>query len=239
MSNSVVSRLGAEALGTLFFVFLGANAVVATGDVMVTPGPGALTAALGWALALAVSVWIFSAGGGHLNPWVTLGLAVRGKFSWMAVPGHVIAQLVGGLLGALLTWWLFSSSLGDPAAGLAFTHTTAEGNELFGALAAEALLTLALLLVVFNLIGKGGWKYGLGYGLTYGLGVLTIGALTGASLNFARTLGAELSGSFAGGDLADWTNIWVYLVGPAVGVILAAVVHPLFSGSESTSESSS
>jgi glycerol uptake facilitator-like aquaporin len=214
MNNTVVSRWGAEALGTLFFVFLGANvAIAAAGD--------AFTVALGWALALAVAVWIFSAGGGHLNPWVTLGLALRGRLSWAAVPGHVIAQLVGGFVGALLTWWLFSSSVGDPAAAAAATHTAAEGSELVGALAAEALLTLALLLVVFHLIGTSGWVYGLGYGLAYGLGVLAIGALTGASLNFARTFGAELSATVAGGGLADWGTIWVYLVGPAVGVVLA------------------
>lgn len=220
MRNTAVTRLGAEALGTLFFVFLGALAAIAAAN-------NALTTALGWALALAVAVWVFSAGGGHLNPWVTIGLALRGRFSWAAVPGHVIAQLVGGFLGALLAWWLYSGSLGDPAAGAATTQTPAEGSDLFGALAAEALLTLVLLGVVFHLIGKGGWKYGLGYGLTYGLGVLTIGALTGASLNFARTLGTELSASFADSNLADWGNIWVYLVGPAVGVILAWLLYPL------------
>ncbi|MGH3680214.1 MAG: MIP/aquaporin family protein, partial [Natronosporangium sp.] len=231
MNNTVVSRLGAEALGTLFFVFFGAMATVAASQLAEGQriSVDVLTVSLGWAVALAVAVWIFSAGGGHLNPFVTVGLALRGRFSWAAVPGHVIAQLVGGFLGALLAWWLYSSSLGDAAAAQAVTHTAAEGSELLGALAAEALLTLVLLAVVFQLVGKGGWKYGLGYGLTYGLGVLTIGALTGASLNFARTFGAELSATIAGGDLADWGNIWVYLVGPGVGLVLAWLVYPLVS----------
>jgi glycerol uptake facilitator-like aquaporin len=235
MNNPAISRLGAEALGTLFFVFLGGAVAITAGDT--------LTLALGWALALAVAVWAFSAGGGHLNPFVTIGLALRGRIGWGAVPGHVIAQLVGGLLGALLTWWLFSSSVGDPAAAAAVTHTAAEGDQLIGALAAEALLTLVLLAVVFHLIGKGGWKYGLGYGLTYGVGLLAIGALTGASMNFARTLGAELSATIADSG-ADWGNIWVYLVGPAVGVVLAWLLYPMFSSqpasaSDSTSTSAS
>lgn len=235
MNNPVVSRLGAEALGTLFFVFLGGMAVIAAAN-------NPLTVALGWALALAVAVWVFSTGGGHLNPFVTIGLALRGKFSWAAVPGHVIAQLVGGFLGALLTWWLYSSSVGDPAAAVATTHTAAEGSELIGALAAEALLTLALLAVVFNLAGKGGWKYGLGYGLTYGVGVLAIGVsaggggLTGGSMNFARTFGAELSATIADSG-ADWANIWVYLVGPAVGVILAWILSPVLSAEPATTDS--
>jgi glycerol uptake facilitator protein len=221
MNIPAIPRLGAEALGTLFFVFLG-------GMVAVTAADSRLTVALGWALALAVAVWAFSAGGGHLNPFVTIGLALRGRFAWVAVPWYVIAQLVGGLLGALLTWWLLSSSVGDQAAAAAVTHTAAEGSDLIGAVAAEALLTLALLAVAFHLIGRGGWSYGLGYGLTYGLGVLAIGTLTDASLNFARTLGAELSATIADAG-ADWSNIWVYLVGPAIGVLLAWVLQPLIT----------
>jgi glycerol uptake facilitator protein len=224
MKSSAVSSLGSEALGTLFFVFLGACAVA-------TVTATGLAAGLAWAFALVVAVWIFSAGGGHLNPFVTIGLALRGKIGWAAVPGHIIAQLVGGLLGALLAWWLFSSSLGDQGAALAGTHTTATGSQLFGALAAEALATLAVVAVVFRLIGRGGALYGLGYGLTYGVGVLAIGAITGGSMNFARTLGAELSMTIAGaGD--DWGNIWVYLVGPLVGAVLAWVLYPVYAGKE-------
>jgi glycerol uptake facilitator protein len=218
MNNVMVSRLGSEALGTLFFVFLGAC-------VTITAAGNSLTVALGWALALAIAVWVFSAGGAHFNPWVTVALGLRGAVTWVAVAGHVIAQLVGGLLGALLAWWLFSSSAGDAAAAAAVTHTSAEGEQLLGAVAAEALLTMVLLLVVFNLIGRGDWTYGLGYGLTYGLGILAIGALTGASLNFARTFGAELSATIADAG-ADWGNIWVYLVGPAIGVALAWALQP-------------
>jgi glycerol uptake facilitator-like aquaporin len=227
MNNAEISRLGSEALGTLFFVFLGACVVL-------TSGGDSLLLALGWALALAVAVWVFGAGGAHFNPWVTIALALRNVIGWVAVAGHVIAQLVGGLLGALLAWFLFSSSIGDPAAAAAVTHTAAEGSQLIGALAAEALLTLVLLLVVFHLIGGGSWIYGLGYGLTYGLGVLAIGTglagagLTGGSMNFARTLGAELSATIADAG-ADWGNIWVYLVGPAIGVLLAWLLYPVLS----------
>jgi glycerol uptake facilitator-like aquaporin len=230
MNNAMVSRLGSEAVGTLFFVFLGALVIIASGGLQAGPN---LTAALGWALALAVAVWVFGAGGAHFNPWVTIALALRGVVTWVGAAAHVIAQLVGGLLGALLAWWLYSSSLGDPAAAAAVTHTTAEGEQLIGALAAEALLTLVLLLVVFNLIGRGGWMYGLGYGLTYGLGFLAIGLLTGASMNFARTFGAELSATIADAG-ADWGNIWVYLVGPAIGVVLAWLLYPFVSPAPET-----
>jgi glycerol uptake facilitator protein len=225
MKNTAIAPLGSEALGTLFFVFLGAGATVAVGT------DDNFGAGLAWALALVVAVWIFSAGGGHLNPFVTLGLALRGRFSWAAVPGHLIAQLTGGLVGALLAWWLYSSGLGDTAASLAATRTAAEGSELFGAAAAEALATFVLLAVVFRLIGSAGALYGLGYGLTYGVGVLAIGALTGGSMNFARTFGAEVASAIAGTG-SEWSTIWVYLVGPLVGVALAWLAYPLFSGAD-------
>jgi glycerol uptake facilitator protein len=223
MRNTAVGSLASEALGTLFFVFLGAGAVAALGT-------GNLGTGLAWALALIVAVWVFSAGGGHLNPFVTIGLALRGKFGWMSVVGHVIAQLVGGLVGALLAWWLYSTGLGDLASGLAATQTAATGSDVIGALAAEALATLVLLLVVFRLIGSGA-LYGLGYGLTYGAGVLAIGLLTGGSMNFARTLGAELTMTIADAG-PDWGNIWIYLVGPLVGVVLAWLLYPMVSGGE-------
>ncbi|HEY8474384.1 MAG TPA: aquaporin [Natronosporangium sp.] len=221
MNNAEISRLGSEALGTLFFVFLGASVVMNSGLT--------LPAAFGWAFALAVVVWVFGAAGAHFNPWVTVALALRNVINWVTAAGYIIAQLLGGLVGALLAWWLFSSALGDEAAAGAVTHTDATGAELIGALAAEALLTLLLVLVVLHLIDGGRWIYGLGYGLAYGLGVLAISQLTGASMNFARTFGAELSATIADAG-ADWGNIWVYLVGPAIGVLLAWLLYPVLGG---------
>jgi glycerol uptake facilitator protein len=219
------SRLVNEALGSLFFVFLGSMAIATA---MATQNNDALTIALAWALALAVAVWAFGGAGAHLNPWVTIGLALRGVVAWAAVPLIVVAQVLGALVGALLAWWLFSSSVGDNAAGAAVTHTNATGNQLLGAVAAEALVTFVLLCVVFRLIGGTGWTYGLGYGLTYGLGFLTIGVLTGSSLNLARTLGAELSLTIADSGSTTWEDVWVYLIGPAVGVVLAWLFYPRF-----------
>lgn len=224
MNRSAVSTLGSEALGTLFFVFLGAGAVVAVGT-------NNLGSGLAWAIALVVAVWVFSAGGGHLNPFVTVGLALRKRFSWSDVPGHVIAQLLGGLVGALLLWLVYSALWGDAATGLAATRTPASGADLFGALAAEALATFVLLSVVYRFITAGTGMYGLAYGLTYGAGVLAIGTLTGGSMNFARTFGAELAQTFAG-QAAEWGTIWVYLLGPAVGVVLAWLVFPLVNAGD-------
>jgi glycerol uptake facilitator protein len=231
VKNTLVSRLGSEVLGTLFFVFLGAGAVVTASSERMSPVT--LGTGVAWALALIVAVWIFSAGGGHLNPFVTVGLALRGRFAWSAVPGHVIAQLVGGLAGALLAWWVFSSLGSGPLAVAA----TRGGADAIGILAAEALATLVLVAVVFRLIDSGGAMYGLGYGLAYGIGVLAILPLSGGSMNFARTFGAELSLAITG-DQAEWANLWLYLVGPLVGVVLAWLLYPLFGGTTRTETTS-
>ncbi|WP_232667532.1 aquaporin [Pseudonocardia sp. TRM90224] len=220
MNNGTVTRLGSEALGTLFFVLLGACAAGGIGD-SVEGGTG-VGAAAGWAAALVLAVWVFGAGGGHLNPVVTVGLALRGRFSWAAVPGQIGAQLVGGFGGAVLAWVL----VGDRVTFAAVRPPA--GGGIVVALVAEVLVTFVLLMAVYRLAGSGA-LHGLGYGLAYGVGALAAGSLGGGVMNPARALGAEFTATFAGAPAGG--GIWVYLVGPLVGAALAWLVHPSLSGS--------
>src|SRR5437764_10955927 len=88
MSPNLVQRLSAEALGTLILVYFGVAATLAATG-------GSLGVAAAYAVALTLAVWIFSAASGaHVNPAVTLALAVRGRLACAHVPGYVIAQLV-------------------------------------------------------------------------------------------------------------------------------------------------
>src|SRR5215470_15098541 len=87
MSPNLVQRLSAEALGTLLLVFFGAAATLAA-------TAGALGTALAYTVALTLAVWVFgAASGAHVNPAVTIALAVRGRFAWLDVPGYLLAQV--------------------------------------------------------------------------------------------------------------------------------------------------
>ncbi len=165
MSSRLVQRLSAEALGTLILVYFGVAATLAATG-------GSLGVAAAYAVALALAVWILGAvSGAHVNPAVTIALAVRGRFAWRDVPGYLIAQVAGGVLAGLLAWATC-----------------------------------------------------LGVGLAYGTAILALAPITGASANFARTFGAELSAKLGGGP-AHWGDLWIYAVGPLVGGIVAVFVY--------------
>src|SRR5262245_59184653 len=96
----------AEAIGTMMVVTLG-DGVVANVCLAKTKGhnSGWIVIATGWGLAVAMAVYSVGAiSGGHLNPAVSIGLAVIGQFSWSLVPGYVAAQIAGGFLGAIVVW---------------------------------------------------------------------------------------------------------------------------------------
>src|SRR6267378_3679815 len=101
-----MSPFTAELIGTMILVILGDGAVA---NVLLNKSKGQnsgwMVITTGWALGVAVAVYsVGSISGAHLNPAVTLGLAAIGTFSWTAVPGYIIAQLIGGFLGGVVVW---------------------------------------------------------------------------------------------------------------------------------------
>jgi glycerol uptake facilitator protein len=218
MSPNFVPRLSSEALGTLLLVYFGVAATLAA-------TAGSLGVAAAYAVALTLAVWIFgAASGAHLNPAVTLALAMRGRFAWRDVPGYLIAQVAGGVLAGLLAWATYGAAgarggLGSTVINPAATTVTA--------LVVEALVAFLWVLAYYALylddqVSRG--VAGLGVGLAYGAAILALGPITGASGNFARTFGAELSATLGGGP-AHWGDLWIYAVGPIVGGIVAVVVY--------------
>ncbi len=218
MSPNFVQRLSSEALGTLLLVYFGVAATLAA-------TAGSLGVATAYAVALTLTVWIFGAvSGAHLNPAVTIAVAVRGRFAWRDVPGYLIAQVAGGVLAGLLAWATYGAAgarggLGTTVINPAATTVTA--------LLVEALVAFLWVLAYYALyleerVSKG--VAGLGVGLAYGTAILALGPITGASGNFARTFGAELSAALGGGP-AHWGDLWIYAVGPIVGGIVAVVIY--------------
>jgi MIP family channel proteins len=231
MPTGLVQRLTAEAVGTLLLVFLGCAAAIAAGGSL-------LVIALAFAFALAVAYWVFGpTSGGHFNPAVSVGLALRGRFAWADVPWYVGAQLVGGFAGGLLVWAVYGSD--GEAAGLGasrLAEDASSGAGLIGALVAEAIIAMLLVVAYLALTDgdrAGERSTGIGLGLTYGVGILAVGAITLGSANFARTLGPELTLALAGGA-TEWADIWVYLVGPLVGAAAAAFLYPMLRPAPAT-----
>ncbi|MEX1295594.1 MAG: MIP family channel protein [Candidatus Limnocylindrales bacterium] len=205
----------AEGLGTFALVFFGCGAI-AVGQL----GQPAVALAFG----LVIAVMIYALGhisGAHFNPAVSVGFAIGRHFPWSRVATYGVAQVTGATLGALV----LRISLGD-GADLGLTQPS--GTEL-QALTWEALLTFFLMLVITAVATDTravGEAAALAIGGTVALGALVGGPVSGASMNPARSLGPALVS-------ADLTAIWLYLVGPVIGAIAAALVYRYLRGAPS------
>ncbi len=215
----------AEFVGTLALIYVGILVLVVAGG-----EKHLVEVALAHGLTIAVMVSAtMTISGGQLNPAVTFGLLVAGKIPSAQAAVNVVAQIAGGVLGALLA----SASVG--AVGITGgIPAIASGVSTGQGILVEAMLTFFLVFVVF---GTGvdprfnGRIGGLAIGFTVALDILAGGPLTGASMNTARWLGPALvDGALTGtGTVAavvvDWSrNSVVHLVGPLLGGAVAGVV---------------
>src|SRR5215211_450063 len=145
-----MNEFAAELIGTMLLIILG-NGVVANVVLKGTKGNngGWMVITTGWALAVYVGVVIATPySGAHLNPAVTLGLAIVGKFDWDQVPLFVAAQLLGAMLGALLVWLVYKphfDSTDDPLSQLAVFSTSPAIRHPVANLFSEAVGTFVLI----------------------------------------------------------------------------------------------
>lgn len=242
-----------EFLGTTLLILLGCG-VNANVSLPLTKGQGSgwIVISFGWAMAVFVAVWcVADMSGAHINPAVSVGLAVFGKLPWAELPGYVIAQMLGAILGASLVWLVHRdhfAACDDPGAKLGvFSTAPAIRNYPLNALAEAAgtfVLVLAVLLAVdpsFDFpspITPGAEEpvtaeVGLGAlgALPVGLLVLAIGLClggpTGYAINPARDLGPRIAHAIlpiSGKGDNDWPYAWVPVVGPIAGAVVAALV---------------
>lgn len=171
------------------------------------------------AFALIGVVVVFGAvSGGHFNPAVTLAAAAVRRIEPLDALIYVLAQLSGGVLGALLTKAILLDEGRPTHYGAASVSGLLSGN--VGAAAVEAIGTFALVLVFLTLVfsrrGLKEWAP-LAIGTTLGLAVMVGGPLTGGSFNPARWFGPALVGD-------SWGGVWPFLVGPVVGALAAVAV---------------
>jgi glycerol uptake facilitator protein len=238
-----MSEFTAELIGTMFLILLG-NGVVANTVLKGTKGNsgGWMVITTGWALAVFVGVVIASPfSGAHLNPAVTLGLAIAGKFSWSKVLIYISAQIIGSILGAFLVWIVYRdhfNSTADPDTQLAvFSTSPAIKNSVFNLLS-EIIGTFVLIFVLFYFTNAefGEQKTPIGLGslgalpvafLVWAIG-LSLGGTTGYAINPARDFGPRIAHAFLpikDKGSSNWKYAWIPIAGPIIGAIIAAVLY--------------
>jgi MIP family channel proteins len=223
MSNQLAPKLLAEFIGTFAFVFIGAGAAAVVGDGVGLPG----IAAIAFAHGLTIMVFAFAYGsvsGGHMNPAVTVGVLAAGAMCVRDAIGYIVAQLVGGIAGALL----LGAVLGGTATGLGMpqlAHNLALGATTVtitpeAGFVIEAVLAFFLVTTVLStaVAGRAGNLAPLAIGMTLTLNIIMGGALTGAAFNPARALGPMVA-------TGNYRDAWLYMTAPLVGAGIAALVH--------------
>ena len=221
-SDPILPAALAELVGTFILVFGGT--AVAVGAILSRPTAGAaydsLAVALAFGLALAAVVAaIGHVSGAHVNPAVTLGMASTGQFPWKSVPAYLGAQLLGAVLGAVGTWIAFGGP-GRSEAKLAATYP-AQGVGDLQAFLLEILITFILVFVVVAVATDARAPAAIApiaVGFALAVGVFIAGPVTGGAVNPVRALGPML----VAGDL---TSVWLYILGPIIGGVLAALLY--------------
>jgi MIP family channel proteins len=213
----------AELVGTFFLVFVVTSVVtlyVATGGQAAQFGSDFAVVGLVHAFVLFLLVMTLGGvSGGHFNPAVTVAAAALRRIDPVDAVVYILAQLSGGVLGALLTKGLlldegqagnFGAVDVSPLLGGDFQGAIVEGLGTF-------LLVLAVVAVAFNPRVRQEWAPW-AIGATLGFVVMIFGPLTGAAVNPARWFGPALIGE-------EWGGVWPYLVGPLVGCLLVAAFY--------------
>ena len=240
-----MSEFNAELIGTLFLILLG-NGVVANVTLKGTKGhnSGWMVITTGWALAVYVGVVIATPySGAHLNPAVTIGLAIAGKFAWNKVLLFICAQLIGSLIGSFLVWVVYRDHFNatpDPDTQLGvFSTGPAIHNRLFNLLS-EITGTFVLVFVIFyftnaeisdkkTLVGLGSIGSIPVAFLVWAIG-LSLGGTTGYAINPARDFGPRIMHSIlpiTNKGSSNWKYASIPIFGPFIGAAFAALFYLL------------
>ncbi len=224
--TNLFQRLGAEAIGTAFLVFIGVGSVPATlivnGDAPFTMADlGMISLAFG-TIVIATVYALGHIGGNHINPAVTIGLAATGKFPWSQVPAYIGAQVVGAIIGATAIIGVLGMKASDVGLGVASYGPDVSALQAF---TAEFVGTFILVFTIFGVIHRkaaAGFA-GVAIGLVVFAAIIPVAPATGASINPARTFGPMLVQQIAGGDV-KWGQLPVYLFAELLAGVVAALL---------------
>ncbi|GAB2488644.1 MIP/aquaporin family protein [Alkalibacterium psychrotolerans] len=239
METTLFQQLLGEYFGTMILILLG-DGVVAANVLKKTKSydGGWVMIGIGWGLAVAMAVyavgWLSPA---HINPAVTLGMAVAGEIGWGMVIPYSLAQIAGGFTGAVLVWLHYIPhfrATDDQEAILAVFST---GPAIKGSKWNLLSETIATFVLVFGLLAftQGDFTDGLNP-LIVGLLIvaigLSLGGTTGYAINPARDLGPRIAHQLlpiANKGRSDWEYAWIPIIGPFLGGAIGAFVFILMT----------
>ncbi len=222
METKPISKYAAELIGTFVLVFIGCgSAVIAGGHI----GFLGISFAFGISV-LAMAYAIGPISGCHINPAITIAMLVAGKISAKDTVGYIIAQVLGAILGAAVLMVIAKGMVGY-AGGLGtngYGELSPDKYSMQSAIIAEIVLTFIFLMVIFGSTAKNAAPgfAGLAIGLSLTIIHLVGIPIDGTSVNPARSFGPAL---LAGGEALS--QVWVFIVAPIIGGILAAIVWKL------------
>ncbi len=224
-----------EILGAMILIVLGCG-VNAGGALTKTFSHrgGWLMGAVGWGLAVMIAIYaVGQISGAHINPAVTVGLAVAGEFAWADVPLYIVAQMIGAIIGATLVYLQYLphwKKTEDPATKLGVFSTSPAVKHTPANLMSEIIGT-GILVVGLLAIGANSFADGLNP-LIVGMLItsigLSLGGTTGYAINPARDLGPRIAHAIlpiAGKGDSNWGYAWVPVLGPLLGGSLGALVY--------------
>lgn len=230
-----------EFIGTAVLMLLG-NGIVANVVLKGTKGADAgwVGIALAWGIAVFVAVYVAAEGSGaHINPAVTIGLAIAGKFSWLLVPGYVVAQVLGAMFGNTLVWLTYKKQYEATTNAMSIRATFCTSPAIrspFWNFTTEVIGTFVLVFGVFFLAGGHISDEPISLGsldalpvalLVMGIG-FSLGGPTGYAINPARDFGPRIMHAILpikSKGSSDWRYSWVPVFGPLVGGGLAAFIY--------------
>lgn len=231
-----MSPFVSEIIGTMLLIVLG-DGVVANVLLKNSKGNGSgwIVITFGWAMAVFVAVFCTGAtSGAHINPAVTIGLAISGKFAWANVPVYILAQMIGAFIGATLVWIHYNqhfSETDDKDLKLAVFCTIpairSYSNNLISEIIGTFILIFGVLLIVSPNVGIGSIDALPVAFLVFAIG-LSLGGTTGYAINPARDLGPRIMHALLPISKkrdSDWSYSWIPVVGPIIGASLASGLY--------------
>jgi len=225
MSASVafIQQLIAEFLATFFLIFAGCGVITVNDDNGMATFPGV---ALVWGMTVMAMIYaVGHVSGAHINPAVTVGFAISGRFPWRKVPAYMVVQMVAATMASLVLRLMFG---GEHLRASVTVH--ADGGSNIQSLVLEFFITFYLMFVIMGVATDDraeGQMAGLAVGGTIILNALFAGPVSGASMNPARSIGPALVGN-------KYTSLWVYIFGPFAGAAAGARAYNLIRRTDKT-----